>query len=107
MNRSTGTRCEVSGCEYNWRKLTTALNQSCVEHFPIERYECDVPFAFYRTPSEPDLNKHWLVVLQLKNHQECLCALFSFHWYTAFRCHDNPISELYLGYERKAKLKKR
>uniref|UniRef100_A0A672M5F3 THAP-type domain-containing protein n=1 Tax=Sinocyclocheilus grahami TaxID=75366 RepID=A0A672M5F3_SINGR len=104
----SGKFCAVKGCHNSYRKLKMFLDQECYEHKPTIRAECKCPrpFKLHKMPSDDEGKRQWLAALNLKcpprNIHVC-----SFHFVDRQPSTENPYPELWLGYDRPLRKKRR
>ena len=103
-SRSTGAHCSVNGCSRNQRQLNELLDRACFDHKPLARRdcECEAPFRLFKMPDDPDTRRLWLAALCRKTPPKNVFVC-SFHFFDRQPTAQNPIPELFLGYEKVVK----
>ncbi|XP_035513382.1 uncharacterized protein si:dkey-56d12.4 [Morone saxatilis] len=104
---SSGSTCAADGCYNNTKKLKTFSQTFCLQHQQIrQRCPCPAPYALHCMPVSADRRKAWLAALKLRRLPKRVYVC-SYHFVNKRPSLLHPDPELYLGYDRPPRPKRR
>ena len=99
-----GDHCSVRGCHNNQKRLYMWSIVECFDHRPMLQGECscEPPYRLFRPKTDVE-RREWLSTLRLKKPPKNLFVC-SFHFFERQPTLQNPVPQLFLGYESNPKL---
>ncbi|KAM4524947.1 uncharacterized protein PAE49_001055 isoform 2-T2 [Odontesthes bonariensis] len=104
----SGMKCAVVGCTSSRKHLNEWLDRECFDHKPATKRQCPCPpfFTFFRKPDTDSESRAWLKALDLKKPPRNVFVC-SHHFADKRPTEDHPFPELWLGYNRFTRPKRR
>uniref|UniRef100_A0A8C4ESW1 THAP-type domain-containing protein n=1 Tax=Dicentrarchus labrax TaxID=13489 RepID=A0A8C4ESW1_DICLA len=104
---SSGSTCAADGCYNSSKKLKTFSQTFCLQHQQVrQRCPCPPPYALHTMPVNKDRRTAWLAALKLQRPPKRVYVC-SYHFVNKRPSVLHPDPELYLGYDRPPRPKRR